>query len=352
MGQSERASDESTVRVSDAMGKARDDSGLFSSVRYLWRWLLVDANRWAVVGLLAIGVFVVTLIIGLFGPVSVRQFLLEGTSAADSYIEIQTAIITLSTIVLAINQLVLSPEIGPPSKQRQRLEDVIDHRTIAENKAGVATSPTEPAKFLGTITEAIRKRAATVDDAFEDADDPELQRHVREYTGRLTAESTRIGDTLTDHRFGQIGMLGAAMHFDTTHHISRIQTLLNEHAETLSLKQEHAMNDMFEVVELYTIAREYIRMLYMRSEFIKFSRMILYTALPAFLVSHYAVEIIGPNALLGTTLGVLDLLWFECFAITASSLPLLVLISYIGRLVTLAEASIFIGPFLPRSDDS
>lgn len=344
--------DNSIVRVSDAMEKSREERGLVRSLRYLWRWLLVDANRWAIVGLLATAVFLVTLVIGLFGPATVQQFLIDGTSAAAAYIEIQTAIITLSTIVLAVNQLVLSPEIGPPSTQRQRLEDVIDHRIAVENQAGVATSPTEPSKFLGTITEAIRKRTASVADTVEDMDDPELQRQAREFTGQLTDEAARIGDTLTDQQFGTIEMLGAAMHFDTTRDLSRTRTLLNEHSETLSTRQENALNDLLGTLQLFTIAREYIRTLYVRSEFIKFSRMVLYTALPAFLVSHYAVTIIGPNVLQGTTLGVLDLLWFECFAITASSLPLLVLISYVGRLVTIAETSIFIGPFLPGQEGS
>jgi hypothetical protein len=333
------------------MGANREDDGLAGRLRRLWGWVLVDANRWLVVGVLATFVFVSTLLVGLFGPVSAQQFLLEGTSTAEAYVEIQPAIITIATIVLAVNQLVLSPDIGPISTQRRRLEDVIDHRINVENEARVATSPTEPAKFLGTITDATRKRAATLEEAFDGGGDPDLRRRVREFTQDLTEEATRVGDALTDQRFREIEMLGAAMHYDTTRDISRLRTLLNESSGSLSTEQEHAMKDLLGVLELFTVSREYVRTLYVRTEFIGFSRALLYTALPAFLLAHFAIQIIGPNALPGTTLGVPDLLWYECATITATSVPFLVLISYVGRLVTLAETSVFIGPFLPGSGE-
>jgi len=47
----------------------------------------------------------------------------------------------------------------------------------------------------------------------------------------------------------------------------------------------------------------------------------------------------------GTTAGVRTLLWFESETFTITMLPVLVIVSSVARIVTLAETSIFIGPF-------
>jgi len=56
---------------------------------------------------------------GLFGPVTVRQFLVESKVAAEAFIELQPAVITVITLVLAVDQLVLTPEIGSIGKQQE-----------------------------------------------------------------------------------------------------------------------------------------------------------------------------------------------------------------------------------------
>jgi hypothetical protein len=64
-------------------------------------------------------------------------------------------------------------------------------------------------------------------------------------------------------------------------------------------------------------------------------------------VAHYPVRIIGPNALPGRTVGIAILLWFESASFALSALPVLVLTSYVARLVTISESSIVVSPFKP-----
>lgn len=346
MDQSNPSDTQSTVRVSDAVEQKRRKGTLADWLRDAWTWILVDAHRWLIIAVLAAMVYVATILIGVFGPWSQQQDLLDGTSIANAYIELQPGILTVITIVLAINQLVLSPEIGPVSRQRRRLEDVMAHRIEAENIAQT-TSPTEPAQFLATLTAATQSRARSLRNVALDTDDQELRRRIEEYASGVVEEADRIGDTLDDQQFGRIEMLGAAIHYDTTKDIHRLRQLQNEHGEALSPVQQKTFNDMSDALELFTISREYFRTLYVRSEFIRFSRAILYTGVPAVLVAHWSVGVIGPNVLPGATFGVENLLWFEAGTLTLAVLPALVLASYIARLVTLAETSIFIGPFMP-----
>lgn len=111
-----------------------------------------------------------------------------------------------------------------------------------------------------------------------------------------------------------------------------------------------ALTDVMDALKRYTTTREYFRTLYIRSEFVRFSRAILYTSVPAIVVAHYAVGAIGENSMVAATLGVRNLLWFEAFTFTVSLLPVLVITSYMARLITLSETSIFVSPFGPEKE--
>lgn len=347
-GDVDASSDRSDVRVSDAIltqhGQKGGLRGAFQRTRL---WLLVDADRRLVVALLAGTVFVMTVLLGLFGPVSVEQFLIGGTSIADAYIELQTAVITAITIVLAINQLILSPDLGPVTRQRQRLTDAITLRSEVEDIADETISPTEPSAFLGTVVDGIRIEIDSLAEAISESDDEDLRDDVQSYVAEARADTRAVNEALEKTTFGRIGFIGAVMHYDASRDITTVRRLESEHTDTLSNAQQVALTDVMDALKRYATAREYFRTLYIRSEFARFSRAMLYAAVPALVVAHYAVGIIGENALVATTLGVQDLLWFESAAFTVSILPALVIVSYVARLITVSETSIFVSPFTP-----
>lgn len=224
----------SGTQVSEAMHKAEDaEKPAVQRLRDVKMWLLVDANRWAVVAILGVAVYVTTVPVGLFGPVSVRQFLVEGTSTADAYIEIQTMIVSVMTIVLAINQLVLSPEVGPIGKQRMRLDDIISYRTKVEDVADKHVTSMEPAEFLQTIARSAGSRGEKLRDAVSDAD-REVRRSTRQFVEDVIAEADRVDATLEGQRFGTTRMLGSIMEYDTAQKLHDAQRIRNEHQERLS----------------------------------------------------------------------------------------------------------------------
>lgn len=349
MGRSVRRSgrgstDERTVgRVSDAMAERYSTGTVRRRLRAVEVRVLVDAPRWGVIVGLAAAIFLATALLGAFGPVTVREYLLSGTSVANAYIELQPGIITAITVVLAINQLVLSPEFGALGHQHDRLEDVLSHRRSVEESAGVVTSPTDPAGFLATIVDAIREHAGRFADAT--GEDPDLDRRVEEFVDGVEADVVPVSDALEDDRFGDVEMLGAAIHCDTNRHIHLSHRLRRTYGQSLSVDQERALDDLDEALEQFTIAREYFRTLYLQEQFIRFSRAMLLTGLPALVVAHYSVGIIGPAAFPGSTFGVRNLLWFEGAAFAVTMLPVVVIVSYVARIVTLAETSIFMSPF-------
>lgn len=239
----------------------------------------------------------------------------------------------------------LSPEFGPISHQRQRLDDILTHRSEVEDDADVVSTPTDPSGFLRLLTDATREHLRALEGATTENIDQELRDQVADFVERLRGEIGPVSDALEAQRFGEVELFGAAIHYDTTRDIHQLRRLRRTYDEELSDEQMVVLDDLLTTLKHYDVAREYFRTRYLQTQFIKFSRAILLTGIPALVVAHYAVGIIGPDVLTGTTLGVRDLLWFEAATFTAAVFPVLVITSYVARIVTLAETSIFVGPF-------
>lgn len=343
-----QSGDESTVRVSDALRHEGSGRSLWDRVRRVELWLFVDAHRLSVVGLLALAVFGSIVLAVTLTPPSVMAYLARGTALAKGYVELQTIDVTVITIVLSINQLVLTSEIGSVGQQRSRLDEVLEHRTDVEELAGAPATPTDPEHYLRMILATTRDRVERLRASVGEDDDPALRRGVERYADDVGGEADRVEDALEDEAFGTIELIGAAMHFTTAEEIHAVRRLHEEHEESLSAAQAEAFEDVLEMLKLYTVAREYFRALYVKWEFIDFSRAILYVGLPAVVVAHLTIGFVDGNAFPGTTLGYPNLFWYETAAFTFVLVPVAVVVSYAARLSMLAKASIFVSPFSPE----
>lgn len=102
-----------------------DRSGFWSTLR---RWLLIDGNRWTIVGGILTLIFGAFLLVYLVGLVPIRRprpyFYLYGG--------LITGNLTLITVTISINQLVLSRELGSVSDRQRRLQGAVDYRREIE----------------------------------------------------------------------------------------------------------------------------------------------------------------------------------------------------------------------------
>ncbi len=348
MSDSESPAERPVRQVSDAIEKKYAEGTLRDRVRDAWTWVLVDAHRLGLVAVLAAAVYAAVVLVGAFGPVTQRQFMLGGVVSGKAYVELQTGAVTVITVVLAINQLVLSPDLGPVSRQRDRLADAKSHRDEIAERTGVSPAPTAPSRALAALADATSRRASDLRDAVATDGQSDVDREVAAFTDHVVTETDRIREALSRERFGRVGMVGAAMHYDASRDTYRLQSLRQEYGDDPSAAADEAFDDLLDVLETFTVSREYFRTLYVRREFITFTRVVLYTGVPALVVAHLAVQIIGPTAFPGSTFGVENLLWFVAGTFTVATVPVLVLVSYVARLATLAETSLFIGPFTPE----
>ncbi len=92
-------------------------------------------------------------------------------------------------------------------------------------------------------------------------------------------------------------------------------------------------------------AREHFKTFYFQWELINLSYAILYTAIPALLVSFAMILFFDPGFVSGTILGTNTVLVVVCVAVTIGIIPFVVLFAYILRISTVAKRTLAVGPF-------
>ncbi|MFB6163587.1 MAG: hypothetical protein ABEJ31_00335 [Haloarculaceae archaeon] len=340
----------SVLRVSDALAGTDSQDSLRDALHRLQLRVFVDLNRLALIALLAAAMFATVFAVVTVGPLTEYEYLIGGVLLSKAYIELQTMVVTVITIVLAINEMVLTPELGTISDQRRRVDGVVENREKLEELSGRDAAPTNPSGYLRAVVEATRTCARDLRAAVDDDTHPEFREEALGFADDLVAQADTIDAALAGREFGTIELLGAAMHFTTSDDIHTARRLQNRYEGALADDEREALSDLEEALELYTVTREYFRELFVQSEFVNFSRALLVVGPIALVTAHLTVGIIDSNAIAGATLGVGNLFWYELAAFSVVLLPVLVVISYAARLSLLAKATIFVSPISPGPD--
>ncbi|WP_254838190.1 hypothetical protein [Natronomonas marina] len=303
--------------------------------------LLLDADRWLITAGIVALVFV---------GVVAASFLFEDAGAAlqaDDPIEtafqaLIGATVTGVTLVLTLNQLVLSQELGAVDDQQSRMEGAMSFRADAADILG-ETPPAEPSAFLRSLVAETADRARAVGDAA--GDDEEIERLVDSTVGNASA----VEDRLEGASFGQFAVVRAALDFNYSWKLYAANRLQDR--EDLDSATLEALEDLAEALRLFGPAREHFKTLYFQSELIDLSRTVLYTAIPSLVVAMAVVLFLDVQKYPGTVLGV-DLGVVLVAAGAAIVLvPFAVLLAYVLRIATITGRTLSIGPFILRKTD-
>jgi hypothetical protein len=313
-----------------------------------WKlWLYDEADRWAVVGGLLAGVFLVLLAVG-YGYSGAAAAVRSRPALSSLFQAMVVANITGVTLVLTLNQLVLSQELGAVGDQRERMEKSMSFREEVADVLDLPVSPARPARFLRAFVQVAADRARSFRGAVDGAD-PELVSTVDEYFDQVTAEYDRVDAELEGGQFGTFDVVSAALDLDYSRQLFAAKRIGATH--DLSGRAAAALDELVAVLELYAPAREHFKTLYFQWALIVLSRTILWAALPALLVAASMIAFFDPTAVTLRAAGV-DLVPGVVAAATAVALlPFLVLVAYVLRIATVTRYTLAVGPFLLRSAD-
>ncbi|WP_137285492.1 hypothetical protein [Halorussus salinisoli] len=312
-----------------------------------YSWFLFGGNRLVVASLVAVSVFVAFILISIVTFPSLPVLLRSADTIETMFSATIGTIVTGTTLVVTISQLVISQEIGPLGDQRQRMSDAMDFRTYATD---LFEDPPEadPAQFLGQLLEATERRADALDAQLAATDDEDLHQQVAALLDSLRTNVETVVVELDEAQFGTFDVVDAALDFNYDWKIYQIERLTDEFADSLGEDDHEAFHDLETALTMFGPAREYIKTLYFQWELIDLSRYILYAAVPALVVAGSMVAFVSGETVPGVTLGVPNITWVVGAAFTITLVPFLTFLSYILRIVFVAKHTLAVGPFVLR----
>lgn len=296
----------------------------------LVRWFLLDGSRRIVAGILLLGAgSVFALCIEAFGPISASQpvfYALSGLIAGN---------LALISIVIAIDQLVLSRELVTPGERLQTIEDVSAFRDQVAETTGVDVLPITAPEFLDVVLTSTLEEAGRIDTDAARLDDRD-RRRLEELVDEIVATVEGVDTVVIAEDVRPFEALVGALDVDHGVHLQAIDRLRN--GSSLPSSIDHRLSVLYDHLVLIDVSRQYFRTLYIQRELPRISRMLFYVGGPAEMalvgvLFVFMTTPVNPEAL-------------ALLAAIAGFAPLSVLISYVVRISIIAELTATVIPFV------
>ncbi|WP_323173234.1 hypothetical protein [Natrialba sp. PRR66] len=314
-------------------------------------WLLLRVNRLALTGAILVLIFVILIGTSQLGFAPHRWIVDTQGSIAFIFSSFIGAIITGTSIVVTINQLVLSQELGAIGSQRSRMEEATTFREDTEDTISEDISPPEPGAFLYELVDGVQERAGELESAVSESRDEELRSTVDEYTNDIRQNAETVKDNLEDAQFGTFEVLWGALQYNYSRKIYDARSIQVDHADSLSDEAEENLEDVISTLRLFAPAREHFKTLYFQWELINLSRVLLYVAISALTVMGALLMYVDASSFPGVTLGIDNLVWVSSMGFVVGLSPFVLFTTYILRIVTVAKRTLAMGPFILRESE-
>lgn len=308
------------------------------------RWILLDGNRYIITGLFSVVVFLTCAGLGFAGYIPVT----DPDTATTLVSAIVGGTLPFITIVLAINQLVLSQELGWPGDLEERFEGMTAYRHEVETLTKTPVSPAAPADFLQLVVDTVVARTGQLRVAADQLTDTDHAAVVSNFIEAVTTEGDLVSESLEDADFGTFDALSAVLGHFNGGHLYAARKIRTHYADEFSDDVLETLDLLIELLGHLAIARQTFKTLYMQYELAHLSKILLITGFPTLLgggifmmVYPTIIEIIGVPTLLVAIVSVVVTLVF---------LPFIVLLAYTFRIASITSRTADFGPFVPRVD--
>lgn len=308
-------------------------------------WLLLSVNRWILTGALAACVFGSLVVLGEFGPSSIRT-LIEADVANSVFQSMTVAVMSVVSFALIIGQLTVTQANAPLDDFRERMEGTMTFRQDIEELTDVVVSPAAPSIFLTTLIGTARNRADELEDAIADNSDQQLREQVHAYVDDLVENTERISSQLQRAQFGTFEAHKAMLDYKYSRHIYAARRIRSIYPDSLSAEAKDTLDELVTVLMFFGAAREHFQTTYFQWELVDLSRGLVYTGVPAVTIAAYMAFLFDASAVPDTTLAVSTPLLVVSAAFSATIVPFLLLLTYIVRILTAAKRTLAIGPFI------
>ncbi|WP_408959323.1 hypothetical protein [Natrinema sp. 74] len=304
-------------------------------------WMLIEGDRVLIAVVLSIAVFFLLLF---FHGVGIVSFVNPNsvTRVASGMI---AGTFSLVTLVVSINQLILSQEFASAGKAQERLEAVVEFRDDIADETDVSASPVSPTRLLELLLASISQDADALADAVSDHDE-EVRRSIVRYANTVRAETNRVDETLEHTSFGTFRAVFAATTYDEDWQLYVGTHFRNAYEDSLSPTAIDRLEDLLESLKLFHIAGEQFKTTYLQRELTRFSQLTVYAGVPSILSAIFIgllyADITGPS------INIAALPYVVIGLIVVVLSPLALLVSFILRTTTITRRTASTGPMLPQ----
>lgn len=306
--------------------------------------VLVAAERWYIAGALLLGLFAGLVITGIVSSVTLRQFVATGDPLRPLFQSLILALVTSVTLVLSLNQVVLSQELVGASDQRDRQEAALSFRSEVEDVIEPGVSPATPGRFMAALLYGALEYAESMQEAATDVDE-ELRGAVDTYVAELREELADTAEAMDEAEFGTFDVTDQSLRVNESVLFYEAQALEAEHGDAFSDRFATAYAGLIDALEHFGLAREYFKSMYIQRELITLSERISYASIPALAAAIGILLFVDETTFTGTTAGVDNLLLVVAAGATLALTPFALLIVYILRIGIITKFTLAIGPF-------
>jgi hypothetical protein len=315
----------------------------------LGRWILLEANRYAVSGALLTVTFVSILTVGTVWTFELQRLLTETQAVQTVLGSFLSGIILLVSIVVSINAIVLSYDITHLSAQEDRIEATLEFRRELGRLSDAGENPTNPNAFLQVMADTIRRRAEALEELADGAQE-EFAEDIVRYVESVSETASVLEGELDQVGGAEFGVLWLGLEADYGPFIDRSRKLASRYREDNQKADEDLFGELVESLELFATGREYFKTLYYSKEISELSQTLLVISLPAIIITSTTILAIDARLLPDLWLfGLSPLLTFVAITFTVALAPFIVLMAYMLRLATVARRTAGPGPFTLQS---
>ena len=301
------------------------------------KWVLLDGNRLAVTGavLAAVATF-------FFAAEWFQWFPLErSTPTFYVFSSLVSGNLTLITVVVSINQLLLGRELKSPGELESQIENIIDYRREVEESTG-EIAPVKPLGFLRLVFEGTRQEAQRAGGlvTYVREGDAEVQSAVEDLVTELTDHFDDLLELLEGENASTFEVLSVTLNTNYAETIHRIRRIRSAYGGDLSDETMDALSDLIGSIQRVDVARQYFKSLYLQDELSSLSRVLLYAGIPA--------EVVAVSMLFAMTGSATEIPYDRIalpLAVTVGFLPLALLFAFIVRTATVTQRTTATIPF-------
>lgn len=264
------------MSASDPNGRPDDHRSTQTTALKATEWLLLTGDR----RLVALGIAV--LLTAFFGSLAV----IEGVPLTN--VEVMSRLyqallvgnVTLITVIVSINQLLLTRELQSPGELRSQIEEIIDYRSEVEDALD-EVAPVQPLGFLRGLVDATREQAKRLSDEVSDDGTSDGRENVEAVTDELVEQMDQLDTLLTESGTGTFSVLSVMLETNYATQINRLRRLHAEHEAEFSDDVHDSVDDLVDRLQEIDVARQYFKSIYLQQELASLSRALLYTGFPA-----------------------------------------------------------------------